>query len=254
MELDFQGQLEDRFNYAYQLVEKLKDMPEIKPIVFPYGSHLRMSIIVNAMESMAFNKLVRDVRSRMESIGVTGVKTRLTGSVVLINQAQEQLIKSQVQSFGVAFIAIFFIFSLIFRSFTLVMVGIIVNLFPVGILLWAVVISRIPLNVATMMIASITIGIAVDDTVYFLRRFRSEVSETGDWEGSVERAFFYLGKPMTFTSLVTTLGFLILILATFKPVCYFGLLGGIVLAAAWAGDVILSPALLYLMPRRLRKV
>jgi predicted RND superfamily exporter protein len=254
VEMDFRGRQEDCLNAAYQLIEKLKDLPEIKPIVYPYGSHLRMSIVVKAMESMAFNQLVKDIKSRMDNLGVSGVKTRLTGTVLLINQVQEKLLHTQIRSFGLAFVCIFIIFLFIFRSFSLVMIGIVVNLFPIAILCLFMVLFRIPLNVATVMIASIAIGIAVDDTVYFLRRFRSEFLGGGDWEASVERAYLYLAKPMTFTSLVTTLGFFILVLATFKPIAYFGLLGGVTLTAAWAGDVILAPALLYSLPARLRKV
>jgi hypothetical protein len=206
------------------------------------------------MESMAFNQLVKDIQSRVDNLGVSGVKTRLTGTVVLINQVQEKLLHTQIRSFGLAFVCIFIIFLFIFRSFSLVMIGIVVNLFPIAILSLFMVLFRIPLNVATVMIASVAIGIAVDDTVYFLRRFRSEFLGEGDWEASVERAYLYLAKPMTFTSLVTTLGFFILVLATFKPIAYFGLLGAVTLTAAWAGDVILAPALLYSLPARLRKV
>jgi len=254
IELDFQGPYGDSWNYALQLMERLKDIPDIHPIVYPAGPHLRMSIIVKAMESMAFNQLVKEIQSRMSTPDSGGVKARLTGTVVLINQVQEKLFYSQIKSFGLAFILIFIIFIFIFRSFSLVTIGILVNLFPIAILLCFMVIFRLPLNVATVMIASIAIGIAVDDTVYFLRRFRFEFLKEGDWEGSIQRAFLYLGKPMSFTSMVTTIGFFILALANFKPICFFGLLGGVTLTAAWVGDVILSPALLYLLPPFLRKV
>jgi predicted RND superfamily exporter protein len=254
IELDFRGFPLDSWSYASRLVEELKDIPEIQPIVYLAPPHLRMTIVVKAMESMAFNKLVKDIRSRVNTLGSRKVKARLTGTVVLINQVQETLLYSQIKSFGLAFFIIFVVFIFIFRSVSLVIIGILVNLFPIAILSCFMVIFRIPLNVATVMIASIAIGIAVDDTVYFLRRFRSEFQQEGDWEGSIQRAYLHLAKPMTFTSLVTTLGFLILVLANFKPICFFGVLGGVTLTAAWAGDVILSPALLYLTPSALRKV
>jgi hypothetical protein len=254
IELDFRGFPLDSLGYASRLAEELKDIPEIQPIVYLAPPHLRMTIVVKAMESMAFNKLVKDIRSRMNALESRKVKARLTGTVVLINQVQETLLYSQIKSFGLAFFIIFIVFIFVFRSLTLVIIGILVNLFPIAVLSCFMVIFRIPLNVATVMIASIAIGIAVDDTVYYLRRFRSEFLKEGDWEGSIERAYLYLAKPMTFTSLVTTLGFLILVLADFKPICFFGLLGAVTLTAAWAGDVILSQALLYLSPSRWRKV
>jgi predicted RND superfamily exporter protein len=254
IEVDFQGETEKCFDHALRLVEKIRDLPEIKPIVYPFGSHVRMSIAVKAMESMAFNRLVKTLRARMDSLPAEGVRARLTGTVVLLNQVQEELLHTQIRSFALAFAVIFAIFILIFRSLSLILIGFVVNLLPVAVLFAFLALSRIPLNVATVMIASIAIGIAVDDTVYFLGRFRSELREGGDWEGSIERAYVYLARPMTFTSLVTTLGFLILTLAGFRPISYFGLLGAVTLAAAWAGDVILSPALLYIMPRQLRRL
>jgi predicted RND superfamily exporter protein len=254
IELDFRGFPLDTLGYASRLQEELKDIPGIQPMVYLAPPHLRMTIVVKAMESMAFNTLVKDIRSRMTALESRKVKARLTGTVVLINQVQETLLYSQIKSFGLAFFIIFIVFIFIFRSLVLVAIGIGVNLFPIAVLSSFMVIFRIPLNVATVMIASIAIGIAVDDTVYFLRRFRSEFKQAGDWEGAIQRAYLHLARPMTFTSLVTTLGFLILVLANFKPISFFGLLGGITLTAAWAGDVILSPALLYLTPSRFRKV
>jgi predicted RND superfamily exporter protein len=254
IELDFRGFPLDTWGHASRLAEELKDIPGIQSIVYLAPPHLRMTIVVKPMESMAFNKLVKDIRSRMTALESRKVKARLTGTVVLINQVQETLLYSQIKSFGLAFFIIFIVFIFIFRSFILVTIGIGVNLFPIAVLSCFMAIFRIPLNVATVMIASIAIGIAVDDTVYFLRRFRFEFQQEGDWEGSIQRAYLHLARPMTFTSLVTTLGFLILVLANFKPISFFGLLGGVTLTAAWAGDVILSPALLYLTPSRLRKV
>jgi predicted RND superfamily exporter protein len=197
------------------------------------------------MESMRFNKLVDNIKSRMASITSEGVRTRLTGTVVLLNRVQEELLNTQIKSLGIALGTIVILLFVIFRSLSVVFIGSIVNLFPISILWGLMVISRIPLNVATVMVASVAIGIAVDDTVFFLVRFRSEFAEGKNWEGAIDRTLIHVVKPITFTSLVTTIGFFVLLLADFKPICFFGLLGGVTMISAWVGDVLILPALLY---------
>jgi predicted RND superfamily exporter protein len=245
IELDFRGQQEDCLDYVSRLTEKLRDIPDIKWTVYPSGQHIRMSIFVQVMESMRFNKLVDNIKSRMASITSEGVRTRLTGTVVLLNRVQEELLNTQIKSLGIALGTIVILLFVIFRSLSVVFIGSIVNLFPISILWGLMVISRIPLNVATVMVASVAIGIAVDDTVFFLVRFRSEFAEGKNWEGAIDRTLIHVVKPITFTSLVTTIGFFVLLLADFKPICFFGLLGGVTMISAWVGDVLILPALLY---------
>jgi hypothetical protein len=112
-------------------------------------------------------------------------------------------------------------------------------------------VAGIPLNVATIMIAGIAIGIAVDDTVFFLMRLRREVDirgacdDCGDGDAAIDRTYRHMVGPISATTLVVTVGFLVLAMADFKPVGYFGLLGGLTMVLAWIGDIILLPALLY---------
>jgi predicted RND superfamily exporter protein len=250
VELDFRGQQGDILDYAYRLTGKLGDIPDIKVTVYPWGQHIRMSIFVKAMESMSFNKLVNEIKSRMAGIASERVQVRLTGTVVLLNRVQEELIKTQIESFGIACVTIIALLFVIFRSPSIALFGSIVNLFPIAILLAIMAIFRIPLNAATIMVASIAIGIAVDDTVFFLVRLRSECAEGNCWETAIDRTLVHLARPITFTSLVTTIGFLVLLLADFRPIYFFGLLGGVTMISAWVGDIVILPALLYPFPPR----
>jgi predicted RND superfamily exporter protein len=104
------------------------------------------------------------------------------------------------------------------------------------------------------MIAAIAIGIAVDDTVFFLVRLRREVNIRGacgdcgdgiDGDAAIDRTYRHMVGPISATTLVVAVGFLVLAMADFKPVGYFGLLGGLTMVLAWIGDIILLPALLY---------
>jgi predicted RND superfamily exporter protein len=245
VELDFRGQQGDILDYAHRLTGKLGDIPDIKVTVYPWGQHIRMSIFVKAMESMSFNKLVNQIKSRMASIASEGIQVRLTGTVVLLNRVQEELIKTQIKSFGIACLIIIALLFVIFRSPSIALFGSIVNLFPIAVLLAIMAIFHIPLNAATIMVASIAIGIAVDDTVFFLVRLRSECVEENCWEIAIDRTLIHLTRPITFTSLVTTIGFFVLLLADFRPIYFFGLLGGVTMISAWIGDLVILPALLY---------
>ncbi len=245
IELDFRGNQDDCPPYVYRLTKGLEDIPDIWWTVYPSGENFRMTIFVKTMESMDFNELVHQIRSRMASIPSEGVQVRLTGSVVLLNRVQEELINTQIKSFSIASLTIIALLFVIFRSLRMVLVGSIVNLFPIAILLEMMAIFRIPFNTATIMIASVAIGIAVDDTVFFLVRLRSECAKERNWQVAIDHTFAHLVRPITFTTLVTATGFFVLLLADFKPISFFGLLGGLTMISAWVGDTVILPALLY---------
>ena len=245
MEMDFRGPFAETWPYVQRLKEKLEDIPDLSPTVFMSGNAFRMSVFVDKMESMAFNKLVEKVREAVSESWPGAVKTRLTGTVLLLNSVQEELVRTQVESFGIALLCIVVIFIVVFRSAALVMTGTAVNVFPITVLAGAAAVSGIPLNVATIMIASTAIGIAVDDTVFFLARLRSETATGADAENAIDSTLRQMAGPITSTTLVVSMGFFALIPAEFIPVRYFGILGGLTMISAWIGDLILLPALLY---------
>jgi hypothetical protein len=204
-----------------------------------------MSIFVDEMDSLAFNSLVTRVQGIMNELPAERLDKRLTGTIVLLNSIQEELVRTQLKSFALALTVIVTILAVVFRSWKMVVIGSIANLFPVMILAGVAAVAGIPLNVATIMIAGIAIGIAVDDTVFFLMRLRREVDQGGDGDAAIDRTYRHMTGPISATTLVVTVGFLVLAMADFKPVGYFGLLGGLTMVLAWIGDIILLPALLY---------
>jgi uncharacterized protein len=245
IEVDFRGDAETTTAYVREFAKRLKGIDGIRPVHYHAGDAIRLSIFVDEMDSLAFNSLVARVQGVLDKLPVDRVDKRLTGTIVLLNSIQEELVRTQLKSFALALTVIVTILAVVFRSWKIVVIGSIANLFPVMILAGVAAVAGIPLNVATIMIAGIAIGIAVDDTVFFLMRLRHEVDNGGDGDAAIDRTYRHMVGPISATTLVVTVGFLVLALADFKPVGYFGLLGGLTMVLAWIGDIILLPALLY---------
>lgn len=245
IELDFKGAPDEMQLYVFELSKRLKAIEGIRAVHYRSGDSIRMSIFVDEMDSLAFNTLVDRIRGIMVELQPGNLDTRLTGTIVLLNSIQEELVQAQIKSFALALAVIVSILAVIFRSWPMVLIGSVINLFPVMILAGFATVAGIPLNVATIMVASIAIGIAVDDTVFFLVRLRREVDLGDGGDKAIDRTFINMVGPISATTLVVAVGFLVLTLADFKPVAYFGLLGGLTMIFAWIGDMILLPALLY---------
>lgn len=245
IELDFRGAPDELEPYVFEFSKRLKLIKDIRAVPYRSGDSIRMSIFVDEMDSLAFNTLVEKIRGIMADLQPGNLETRLTGTIVLLNSIQEELVRTQVKSFALALAVIVVILAVIFRSWSMVLIGSVVNIFPVMILAGTAAAAGIPLNVATIMVASIAIGIAVDDTVFFLVRLRREVDRDFCGDAAIDRTFVHMVGPISATTLVVTVGFLVLTLADFKPVAYFGLLGGLTMVFAWIGDMVLLPALLY---------
>jgi predicted RND superfamily exporter protein len=169
--------------------------------------------------------------------------------VLLLNAIQEELVRTQVKSFAMALLSIMVILALVFKSAAIVGIGTAVNVFPITVLVGAAALSGIPLNVATIMIAAVAVGIAVDDTVFFLTRLHSEAGHASGAEGAIDATLIHMAGPITCTTLVVSIGFFVLIPADFTPIRHFGMLGGLTMISAWIGDIVLLPALLYAFHR-----
>ncbi len=171
-------------------------------------------------------------------------KVEINGTAPLFAQIDAVILKSQKRMAVVAFLAIFVMTLILLRSLSLSMLAMIPNLLPIlltlGLMGWA----GIPLDVGTMIIAGVAVGIAVDDTIHYLTRFDRERKAGGGVEEALERSHRTVGRAMTFTSAILFGGFIVIGLSSFRPVYTFGLLTGLTMALALAGDLLLLPALL----------
>ena len=138
----------------------------------------------------------------------------------------QSLYRSQILTIGVVVFAIMVMFMILFRSFSLALIGIIPNLLAAGTVLSLMGWLGIPLDMMTITIAAITVGIAVDNTIHYIHRFKKEFKVDQNYLETMDRCHGSIGKAMYYTSVTITLGFSILALSEFMPTIYFGLLTG----------------------------
>jgi len=203
---------------------------------------LRMSILVRAMSGTDFYALMDFAQQRAAQQLESPATYTLTGVVPLLNSAQRSLITTQVRSFATAAITVLALVGLFFWSWRVFIVAALPNLLPTAILFAAMAVLGMPLDAATVMIAGVAIGIAVDDTFHFFSCYRAARQSGQDSPTAIYNSFRTTGRAILFTSIVATAGFVILLLAQFKPIQYFGLLAGVTMLTASAADFLVLPA------------
>jgi len=179
-----------------------------------------------------------------------GSSLEATGYLPLYVKMMESVVQSQLSSFGLAFCVIFLMLALLFRSLRLAALAVPANLLPVLMILGIMGIAGIALDVATVTISAVVLGLVVDDTTQFLYRFKHELKARGDMAEAVEHAVNGAGKAMATTTVVLSLGFLVLTLTAVKSIAFFGLLCAIALVVALLGDLLILPAMMMLFRPR----
>jgi len=172
------------------------------------------------------------------------VTVRPTGSLILLNEATEDIVWGQVTSLGFALIVIFVVLSLMFLSIKVGILSLLPNLLAILIFFGVMGWTGVSLNLGTSIIASIAIGIAVEDAIRYLARLSAEIRVTHDQERAIFQTISTVGKPIIYASTALGLGFLTLLFSNFVPIQKFGLLTAITIAAAFVNDLVLLPALL----------
>ena len=183
------------------------------------------------------NFLAKDMNYLEENFNTTNM-------LVLYNNMLQSLFSSQIQTIGFVFISIMFMFIILFRSFYLAVIAIIPNILPATFVLGFMGLKSIPLDLMTITIAAISVGIAVDNTIHYVIRFKREFSENKNYSESVKICHGSIGKAMYYTSSIIVIGFSILSLSNFIPTIYFGLLTGLAMLAALLASLTLLPSLL----------
>lgn len=178
-----------------------------------------------------------------------GFAFHITGLSSLYLRMDKNLQEGQQRSFGIAFIIIFFVMLFVCRSFWLAVFSMIPNLFPIIMTLGLMGWTGIALDVATTMIASVTIGIAVDDTIHFIAWMRRNSGIKEDAGEVVVQTFADVGKPIVMTTLLLFCGFFVLILGSILPTKMFGMLTAFAMGFAMIGDMfVLAPLILIFKP------
>jgi predicted RND superfamily exporter protein len=242
------GQPLDNFQLALlygELPEKLKSMV-IKPYVSIENDQLRFAVRVRDSEkSLRRDALLKKIKYELiNKLGLTEDNIHLTGLLVLYNNMLQSLFESQILTLGIVVIALMVMFVVLFRSLKIALIAITPNLLAISAVLGVIGWLNIPLDMMTITIAAISMGIAVDNTIHYIYRFRQEFRAEHNYVKTVFKCHGSIGNAIYYTSVTIIIGFSILALSNFLPSIYFGLLTGLAMLIALIASLTLLPQLL----------
>ena len=232
------------------LVEK--SLPEnIKSMmVDPYFSksreEARITIRVKeTSENLRRDEFLHTVHSHLiNELGFAPERIQFTGMLVLYNNVLQSLFRSQILTLGAVFLAIMVMFLVLFRSFWLALIALAPNLLAAGMVLGVMGFAGIPLDIMTITIAAIVLGIGVDNCIHYVHRYLKEFPKDRDYKATMYRCHGSIGRALYYTSVTVVVGFSMLTLSNFNPSIYFGLLTVLAMAAAVIGALMLLPQLI----------
>ncbi len=221
-----------------------------KEIVDPYisikDSEARISLrIKDSLKNLRRNELINKINYDLENkIGLKKDEFKLGGILILFNNLLQSLFKSQILTLGIVVIGIFAMFLILFKNFKLSLIGVVPNFIAAFFILGIIGIAEIPLDMMTITIAAITIGIAVDNSIHYIYRFKEEFNKSKNYIKTLELCHSTVGIAILNTSITIVFGFSILVLSNFIPTIYFGIFTGIAMLLAMISVLTLLPSLL----------
>jgi len=241
--------LESRAQVAQlaSLLESGRPNP-IAPFVTPDRRHLRLNIQIRDDGSASTLALAERLTERLgEALdGIDGVVVELSGDAYSGSRGLDSLINDIINSFGLAFVVIFLLMTFLFRSVRIGLISIPANVLPLIATMAYMFVRDVSLNTTTAIIFSVSIGLAVDDTIHMLARFKEERKDEPDIDLAMLRAARGSGRAIVVTSVMLAGGMLVMLLSSFNPVRLFGEFVCVTLVGCLFGDLILLPALLKL--------
>ena len=194
---------------------------------------------------MRRNDLINKINKELNTkIGLEKNEYKLTGVLILFNNLLQSLFKSQILTLGIVLLGIFLMFFILFRNITLSLIGIVPNFIAAFFILGIIGSLGIPLDMMTITIAAITIGIAVDNSIHYIYRFKEEFEKINDYNKTLDRCHNTVGIAILNTSITIVFGFSILVLSNFIPTIYFGVFTGIAMLLAMISVLTLLPKLI----------
>jgi len=221
----------------------------IDPYLSEAANQARIAVrVVESDPTLKRMELVREIREFLEiEVGLKPEQIHFTGLLVLYNNMLQSLFHSQIVTLGAVFLGIMLMFLVLFRSLSIAIIAIIPNMLAAGVVLGGMGLAGIPLDMMTITIAAITVGIGVDHAIHYIHRFKQEFCLDGSYVGSMHRSHGSIGRAMYYTSITIIFGFSILALSKFIPSIYFGLLTGLAMFAAILGSLTLLPKLILMV-------
>ena len=194
------------------------------------------------------NELLKQIQHDLkDKLDIPEGKWQLTNLLVLYNNMLQSLFKSQILTLGVVIVLFLIMFIFLFRSIIIALIAIFPNVLSIGVVLGFMGWMGIPLDMMTITIAAISVGIAVDNTIHYIHRFRFEFAKDRNYLAAMHRSHESIGYAMYYTSITIIIGFSILVLSKFIPSIYFGLLTGLAMLIALVAALTLLPQLLIVL-------
>ena len=221
----------------------------LTPYISEENGQLRIVIRVNETnKALKRGELIEEINHHLSNeLGFRPESFRLSGMLVLYNNMLQSLFDSQIKTIAVVFGIIFIMFLFVFKSISLSILALIPNTLPSLFILGIMGLSNIPLDLMTITISAIAIGIGVDNAIHYIHRFKSEFKKDGDYLKTMYRSHASIGLAMFYTSITVTLGFLILALSNFIPSIYFGIFTAIAMLSALLANLTLLPKLILMV-------
>ena len=222
---------------------------ELERVVASDYSSAQISIKLESMSSdLVLEQVEQAERMAKAAFAGTGISALTTGSGRLFSTLDHYLVTSQVSSFATAFVAVFAVIFVVFRSARFGLLTIVPNVLPVLAVLGVMGYLGISLNIATVMVASVALGVVDDDTIHFINRYRREVAAGATTDGAIGIATAHEGRASLTTAIINSCGYGVLLLSEYKPTAWFGGLLALTMAVAFLAEVFILPAIIKVLP------
>ncbi len=199
-------------------------------------------------ETLRRDEFLRSLHAELvDVLGMKPDQIQFSGMLVLYNNVLQSLFRSQILTLGAVFVAILLMFVLLFRSLMLALITLAPNILAAGLVLGVMGLLGIPLDIMTITIAAIVVGIGVDDCIHYVHRYRKEFARDRDYLAAMYRCHSSIGRAMYYTTVTIVIGFSTLTISNFNPSIYFGLLTVLAMVAAVVGALLLLPRLILLL-------
>ena len=224
-----------------------------KEIITPYVSvekdEARISLrIKDSKKDLRRNELIKQINKDLnKKLGLEKDEYKLSGVLILFNNLLQSLFKSQILTLGIVMLGIFLMFFILFRNIAISFIGVVPNFIAAFFILGIIGLLGIPLDMMTITIAAITIGIAVDNSIHYIYRFKEEFKKLNNYNKTLDRCHSTVGVAILNTSITIVFGFSILVLSNFIPTIYFGVFTGLAMLLAMFSVLTLLPKLILIV-------
>ena len=221
----------------------------IDPYISIKDNEARINLrIIDSQENLRRNDLIKKINYDLKNkLGLQENEFQLAGVLILFNNLLQSLFKSQILTLGLVMIGIFSMFLILFKNIKLSLIGVVPNFIAAFFILGIIGLLGIPLDMMTITIAAITIGIAVDNSIHYIYRFKEEFNNSNDYNRTLSLCHSTVGRAILNTSITIIFGFSILVLSKFIPTIYFGIFTGLAMLLAMISVLTLLPSLIILI-------